>query len=204
MKDGKTSVYGLRLTLLLLFLCCIGCSKDYLDPTQLGRFRPVPVVNVILDSLGVVDEPQETYAGAEDPRPEDVIMNEQDYVIGSGDYLQINIYELFAENRPYVNNFIVTETGRVSIPEVGQIRVAGLTEVRLEEEIRDILSPSVLKNPSVSVMVLSSQSRTYSISGGGVGRPGRFSIPRYNFRLLHAMFQGKLQAKRRLLGNQAK
>ncbi|MHC5060971.1 MAG: polysaccharide biosynthesis/export family protein [Planctomycetota bacterium] len=189
MKDGKASVYGLRFTLLLLFLCCIGCSKDYLDPTQLGRFRPVPVVNVILDSLGVVDEPEETYAGAEDPRPEDVITEEQDYTIGRGDYLRITIYELFAEGRPYVNDYLVTETGRVSIPEVGQVRVEGLTEVRLEEEIRDILSPSVLKDPSVSVMVLNSQSRTYSISGGGVGRAGRFSIPRYNYRLLDVIAQ---------------
>ncbi|MHC4721886.1 MAG: polysaccharide biosynthesis/export family protein, partial [Planctomycetota bacterium] len=189
MKEDKASVCGARLTLLLLCLCCVGCSQDYLDPTQLGRFRPVPIVNVILDSLGVVDEPQETYAGAEDPRPEDVIPYEQDYVIGNGDVLLISIYELFGENRPFVNNYQVTETGRVSIPEVGLVPAVGLTEARLEEEIRNILSPSILKNPSVSVSVRSSQSQIYSISGGGVGRPGRFSIPRYSFRLLDAIAQ---------------
>jgi len=149
----------------------------------------VPVVNVILDSLGVVDEPEERYAGAQDPRPEDVIPYEQDYVIGNGDVVRINIYELFSEGRPFVNDFMVTETGRISIPEVGQVRAAGLTEVRLEEEIRNILSPSVLKDPSVSVMLRSSQSNVYSISGAGVGRPGRVSIPRRNFRLLDAIAQ---------------
>ncbi len=189
MKEDKASVCGARLTLLLLCLCCAGCSRDYLDPTQLGRFRPVPIVNVILDSLGVVDEPQETYAGAEDPRPEDVIPYEQDYVIGNGDVLVISIYELFGENRPFVNQYVVTETGRVSIPEVGLVPAVGLTEARLEEEIRSILSPSILKNPSVSVTLRSSQSRVYSISGGGVGRPGRFSLPRYNLRLLDAIAQ---------------
>jgi len=190
MKEPETVVCGPTLTLLLiLLLCCVGCSRDYLDPTQLGRFRPVPVVNVILDSLGVVDEPQETYAGAEEPRPQDVIPHEQDYVIGNGDVVRITIYELFAEGRPYVNDFMVTETGRISIPEVGQVRAAGLTEVRLEEEITNILSPSVLKSPSVSVMLMSSQSRIYSISGQGVGRPGRFPIPRQNFRLLDAIAQ---------------
>jgi len=185
----KAVVCGPTLTLVFLCICCIGCSKDYLDPTQLGRFRPVPVVNVILDSLGVVDEPEETYAGAEDPRPEDVIPYEQDYVIGNGDTLLISIYELFAEGRPFVNVYLVTETGRVSIPEVGQVRAAGLTEARLEEEIRNILSPSILKNPSVSVMLRNSQSRVFSISGGGVGRSGRFGIPRYNLRLLDAIAQ---------------
>ncbi len=187
MKEDKVSVCRARLTLLLLCLCCVGCSRDYLDPTQLGRFRPVPIVNVILDSLGVVDEPQETYAGAEDPRPEDVIPYEQDYVIGSGDSLLISIYELFGENRPFVNNYVVTETGRVSIPEVGLVPAVGLTEARLEEEIRNILSPSILKNPSVTVTLRSSQSRVYSISGGGVGRSSRFPLPRYNLRLLDAL-----------------
>jgi len=189
MKEHKTVVCGPILALLTLLLCCVGCQRDYLDPTQLGRFRPVPVVNVILDSLGVVDEPQETYAGAEDPRPQDVIPYEQDYVIGNGDVVRITIYELFSEGRPYVNDFMVTETGRISIPDVGQVRAAGLTEVRLEEEITNILSPSVLKSPSVSVMLMNSQSRIYSISGQGVGRPGRFSIPRRNFRLLDAIAQ---------------
>jgi protein involved in polysaccharide export with SLBB domain len=187
MMERKAVVYGL----ILLFLCigCVGCSSDILDPTQLGRFRPVPVVNVILDSLGVIDEPEETYAGAEDPRPEDVIPYEQDYVFGTGDFVRISIYELYSEGRPFVNDYLVTETGRISIPEVGQVRAVGLTEARLEEEIRNILSPSILKNPSVSVMLRSSQSYIYSISGGGVGRAGRFQIPRYNFRLLDAVAQ---------------
>ena len=63
------------------FLCVFlaGCSRDILSPTDIGRFRPVPVVNVILESLGVADEPEPTYVGAEDPRPEDVIEFEQDY-----------------------------------------------------------------------------------------------------------------------------
>jgi len=189
MKERKGALCGPALALLCLLLCCAGCSKDYLDPTQLGRFRPVPAINVILDSLGVVDEPQERYAGAEDPRPQDVIPYEQDYVLGNGDVVRISIYELFAEGRPYVNDFMVTETGRISIPDVGQVRAAGLTEARLEEEITNILSPSVLKNPSVSVMLRNSQSNIFSISGQGVGRSGRFAIPRRNFRLLDAIAQ---------------
>jgi len=50
-----------------------GCSKDYLDPSQIGRFRPIPSVNIILDSLGVAEEAKPEYEGAEDPRPTDAI-----------------------------------------------------------------------------------------------------------------------------------
>ena len=39
----------------LVFLT--GCeSQSFLDPTQIGRFRSTPAVNIILDSLGVAEE----------------------------------------------------------------------------------------------------------------------------------------------------
>lgn len=47
---GLCFVAGLGLTL-------GGCGGSSPDPVQLGRFRPTPAVNVILDSLGVADEP---------------------------------------------------------------------------------------------------------------------------------------------------
>ncbi len=180
MRECGTAICRL---MLVVFIFCAGCSRDYLDPTQLGRFRPVPAVNVILESLGVADEPKTTYEGAEDPRPEDLISYEQEYAFGVGDVAQIIIYELFREGTPDVRNYVINETGRVSIPEVGQIRAAGLTERMLEDEIKYILSPSIIKDPSVTVSLRSSQSSTFSISGQGIARSSRFPLPRYNLRL---------------------
>ncbi len=161
----------------------VGCNDQTLDPTQIGRFRPVPVVNVILDSLGVEDEPAPIYAGAEDPKPSDIINLEQDYVFGVSDIVRISIYELLRGGQNYVNDYTVTESGRVSIPEVGQIRAAGLTEAKLEDEIKDILSPNILLDPLVTVTLMQSQSQMVSVSGQGIGRSIRFPIPRYDFRL---------------------
>jgi len=172
---------------LALSLAATGCSNDVLDPTQIGRFQPVPVVNVILDNLGVASEADPTYAGAEEPTPADLIDEEQDYVLGVGDIVRISIYELQREGFPFVNDYVVTESGRISIPDVGQVRAAGLTEKGLEDEIKAILSPSVLRNPSVSVILMESQSRYFSIYGWGVARPGRYPIPRTNFRLTDAI-----------------
>lgn len=171
----------------LLLLCISGCNNDILDPTQLGRFEPTPVVNVILSTLGVADEPSPTYEGSEDPRPEDLIEYEQDYVLGPGDVVRISIYELYQEGRYFINEFIVTETGRISIPDVGIVSAEGLTETKLEQEIADILSPSILKNPSVTVVVQNSESRFFSIWGQGVARSSRFQIPRTTFRLTDAI-----------------
>ncbi len=173
----------------LLFLGICGCQNDILDPTQIGYFEPTPAVNVILDTLGVADEPSPTYEGAEEPRPEDLIEHPLDYVLGPGDIVRISIFELYNEGVNYVNDYVVTETGRISIPDVGLVRADGLTESRLEQEVADILSPNIIKEPSVTVTLLRSQARFYSIVGQGVSQAGRFEFPRHTFRLTDAIAQ---------------
>ena len=184
-----TKTYRMRLliTAVAMVLGLTGCSKDHLDPTQIGRFRSAPAVNVILDSLGVAEESAPAYEGAEDPGPVDVVAYEQDYTFSSGDTIRISIFELLQEGYPYVDNFVVSESGNLSIPEIGQIQAAGLTETQLEEEIKNALSPGILKNPSVTVMLVSSLSRTFTVLGDGIAYPGRYEIPRYDFRLLDAL-----------------
>lgn len=184
-KARKAAI--LFLSVLNVYLA--GCSDRFLDPTQVGRFRPVPAVNVILDSLGVAEEEPSTWQAAEPPRPVDVIAKEADYVLTEGDTLRIFIFELFQEGRGYIDEYVINETGKISISEVGVVEAAGLTESQLEEEIKRIVSPSILKEPLVSVLLTSSQRRTFSILGNGMTRGvgGRFLIPRYNFRLTDAL-----------------
>ena len=123
--------------LFLLFLGLFsGCGNKFFDPTQVGRFRPVPAVNVILDSLGVAEEAPEAWEGAEEPLPIDAVATESDYVFRSGDVVSIVIFELLQEGIQYANTYVVTESGKISIPEVGVIQAAGLTETKLEEHIR--------------------------------------------------------------------
>jgi len=164
-----------------------GCSNKLLDPTQIGRFRPTPAVNVILDSLGVAEEAPVAWKVADDPRPQDIVAVQGDYTLRTGDMVRISIFELFQEGTPMVNDYVVSETGKLSIPEVGVMQAAGLTETQLEQEIRRALSPGILKSPSVTVALMNSQQRTFSILGNGVPQPGRYGIPRYDFRLTDAL-----------------
>lgn len=183
--ERKVPVYGL-LTLFVM-VCCVGCAKDHLDPTQIGRFRPVPIQNMILSSLWVGDEPDPTWAGAEEPRPEDLIAYDKDYIFAEGDIIRISIYELLQEGVPYINDYQVTETGKISIPDVGVVQAKGLTEKGLEDEVKDILQPALLKDPTVTVLLQQSQKLVYSISGEGVVRSGQYAIPRYDYRLSRAI-----------------
>ena len=185
MKKGPTT--GLILLLSALVVYLTGCGDKFFDPRQVGRFRPVPAVNVILESLGVVEETPSEWVGAEDPKPVDVIPYEIDYTFSSGDVVRIAIFELLQENRMFANDYIVTESGKISIPDVGIVEAIGLTETQLEEELKQILSPSILKVPSVTVTLMSSQWYTFSILGSGIPAPSRYSIPRYDYRLTDAL-----------------
>lgn len=183
----KKRTLGANLVSICFLSVLFGCYNDPLDPTQIGRFEVTPKVNVILNTLGVAEEPSPAYEGAEDPRPEDLVDFQTDYVFGPGDVVQISIFELYQEGQIFTNNYVVTETGRISIPDVGLVRAEGLTEPQLEQEIRDILSPNILKNPSVTVSLISSQKQYFSIVGQGLGTSGRFPLPRYTFRLTDAI-----------------
>ena len=184
----RRNAWFLFCTCALLFLLLTpGCGNKFFDPTQIGRFRPVPAVNVILDTLGVAEETPVAWEQAEDPQPADTVVRESDYVFRAGDIVRISIFELLQDGVPFVNDYVVTETGKLSIPEVGVVEVGGLTETQLEDEIRRILSPSILKEPSVVATLMSSQQRTFSILGDGVGTPSRYVIPRYDYRLADAL-----------------
>ena len=112
----------------IVFIAVGGCGDDFFDPTQIGRFRPVPVVNVILDTVGVAEENPSAWENAEEPKPIDAISLETDYVFGPGDLVRISIYELRLQGQPYAQDYVVTETGKISIPDVGIVEAAGLTE----------------------------------------------------------------------------
>jgi polysaccharide export outer membrane protein len=140
-----------------------------------------------LDSLGVAEEEASAWEGGEEPRPVDVMVFETDYVFMPGDIVRISIFELLRDGFENINEYVVTETGKISVPEVGVVEVAGLTESQLEERIKNILSPGILIEPTVTVILVNSQQRTFSILGNGVPRPNRYLIPRYGFRLTDAL-----------------
>jgi len=72
------------------------------------------------------------------------------YTLGSGDRVRITVYgqpELTGE-------FQVDGSGMLSYPLIGQVQAGGLTAKGLEQALIGKLKPDYLKNPSVSVEVL--------------------------------------------------
>ena len=158
--EDRSPTFDLRLPtsvfciLLLLLSLSSGCGNKFFDPTQVGRFRPVPAVNIILESLGVAEEPPVAWEDAEEPLAIDTVAMESDYAFMAGDIISVAIFELLQEGVQFVNNYIVTETGRVSIPEVGVVKATitdGFFNI-LGERICLICSSSCVSvNPATSI-----------------------------------------------------
>lgn len=90
-----------------------------------------------------------------------------EYVLGIGDKLKITTFgesELSGE-------FEVSSTGKIAMPLIGEITAAGSTVVKVQDEIRRELASGYLKDPRVSIEVLTY--RPFFILGE-VMKPGSY------------------------------
>ena len=102
-----------------------------------------------------------------------------EYRLGSGDVIRINVYQnpdLTLETR-------VTETGLVSYPLLGSIRLGTLSVTAAEKLIADGLrNGNFVKQPQVTIVVLQVRGNQASVLGQ-VNRPGRYPLEVADMRL---------------------
>lgn len=101
-------------------------------------------------------------------RPADAeTVERQQYLLGPGDQIRLTV---FGEN-DLSGQFKVGDDGTVALPLLGQIPAEGQTPAQLEKLIADRLQPDYVRNPNVSVEVLTY--RPFFIIGE-VNRPGSY------------------------------
>jgi polysaccharide biosynthesis/export protein len=93
------------------------------------------------------------------------------YHIGPRDLIEIRVFETpeFSGNRR------VSEDGKVTLPPVGDVEVAGLTETEAAQKIKAVLEAKVLQRASVAVQVQEFRARPISVIGS-VRQPGNLSF----------------------------
>lgn len=170
------------LTVALCLTLVTGCD----DPQSIGRFQATPVTNIILNNLGVVDEEPEPFANARAPRPDDLLVPESEYVIRSGDVLNVSIMDLFQANNEWQAQKQVSESGLITLPEIGSIMAAGYTELELQKSLERALSPDYIKEPKVSVVVAASTGKVYTVTGA-VPAPAPYQLTEPDLRVLKAL-----------------
>jgi polysaccharide export outer membrane protein len=93
-----------------------------------------------------------------------------DYVIGAEDVLEI----AFWKQKDYSAEVTVRPDGRITLPLIGELAVAGLTPAALADAVRE-KATDFLQDPVVTVVVKRVNSRKVFITGE-VTRPGAYAL----------------------------
>lgn len=194
MASGKVLWAGLLAGAIALGIGCQQWPKNgFLDPSQVGRFSGPSMPQNIQGVVSIKDEPLDIEA-ARDPAPQDLEAIAKDYLIGAGDTVNVTIYELLAEGTesPFLRQ--VSETGYISLPELGPIKLGGINSMDAELHVAELLRQAdILRNPRVAVLVVERRHQNIAMLGG-FSRPGTYPLPRPDFRLLDAVsLAGDLQ-----------
>ncbi len=103
----------------------------------------------------------------------------QEYRLGSGDVVRVSVYQnpdLTLETR-------IAETGLVSFPLLGNVRIGGLSVTAAEKLIADGLrNGNFVRQPQVTIVVLQVRGNQASVLGQ-VNRPGRYPLEVADMRL---------------------
>ncbi|HUU93289.1 MAG TPA: polysaccharide biosynthesis/export family protein [Phycisphaerae bacterium] len=136
-------------------------------------------------------EPEEQFGG---PTPDDLRSPEDDYILGSGDLIDITVFELMVPGQSYVTRQRISQSGQMTFPYLGTVKAADLTTRGLEEKLADILEPDYLVDPQVTVFVAEYRNLSVSILNG-VMRAGLYPMSKQDMTLLElvAMAGGVLQ-----------
>jgi len=95
-----------------------------------------------------------------------------DYPIGPGDLLQISVPAMEELNNYQAR---VSAEGNITLPLIGVVPVAGLTEQKTREEIQRRLQKSYMYDPQVSLFVQEYRSRQAAVLGM-VDKPGLYHL----------------------------
>lgn len=168
------------------------CEVDsFLDPSVVGRWEQTPVTVPILNRLDVIDEGADSAVAVTQVRPEDLIPDASEYVMGPGDLVTVTVFELIVPGQESQQTRRIDETGRLRLQVIGSIEAAGSTPSELEEEIAETLDrKGILRDATVSVVIQESRQNTFSVLGqpqtGGTAI-GTYVIPKPDFRILDAI-----------------
>ncbi|KDB51114.1 polysaccharide export protein EpsE [Sphaerotilus natans subsp. natans DSM 6575] len=104
---------------------------------------------------------------------------QRDYVLGAGDVVRVSVYQ----NQDLTLETRITESGAISYPLLGQVRLGGLSVPQAEKLIADGLkNGNFVRQPQVSILVTQVRGNQASVLGM-VNRPGRYPIEQTGMRL---------------------
>lgn len=101
------------------------------------------------------------------------------YVLGPDDQILVSVYGV----QEYSGNLLISAEGIVSIPNVGEVKLAGLTIEAATQKLKTLMGNSVysyLKSGGAKLSVTLSKIKTISITIIGSNRPGNYKVSSFS------------------------
>jgi len=93
------------------------------------------------------------------------------YRIGPGDLLEIKVFEVEQLNQVVR----VSEDGTITLPLLGQVKIEGLTQTGVVQQLAGLLQAKYVKNPQVTVFIKEYKSKQVAVIGA-VEKPGSYEL----------------------------
>ena len=170
----------------LVFLAS-GCDYDsWMDPSRTGYFEHTPTSIPILRKIDVIEVEQDAFAteiGA--PVAADLIPGNSEYIFASGDGIEVQINDLFQVDKAEQFRRSVDQSGKILLPIVGSIEVAGKSQSELVAAIEAKLKP-IIRDPRVDVTIVEGRAFTFTVDGQ-VRNSGVYALQRPDFDIEQAV-----------------
>ena len=108
------------------------------------------------------------------------------YTLGPDDAIEVDV----RRHPEFSGKYTVTAEGKIEYKFIGDVLVAGLTKVELQERLQKILSDYIIE-PEINVQILEYLSKVYYVIGE-VNRPGKFYMKGNTITVREAIIQASL------------
>ncbi|MES2372497.1 MAG: SLBB domain-containing protein [Bacteroidota bacterium] len=144
-------------------------SSDSLDKETYGEKPPRPLINPLIFGSELYTSVSPGF------EPNMKLATPLNYVLGPDDQLQVSVYGV----QEYTGELRVSAEGSVSIPNVGQIKVAGMTIEAATQKLRSVMGNSVyrtLMSGASKLSVTLGNIRTIRVTVIGSSRPANYNL----------------------------
>ena len=182
-ERGDTVMNFTKSTLMVIliltasFSLSITCGSVYAQSAagQSGAVTETKnAVNIDLGKVYAVGAPPLTVAEA------------SKYTLGADDVIEVDV----RRHPEFTGKYTVTAEGKIEYKFIGDVLVAGLTKVELQERLQKILSDYIIE-PEINVQILQYLSKVYYVIGE-VNRPGKFYMKGNTVTVREAIIQASL------------
>lgn len=151
-------------------------TRENADPETFDKLKETkasPLINPLIFGSELYTSPALSF------EPNLKLATPTNYVLGPDDQILVSVYGV----QEYNGNLQISPEGAVSIPNVGEVKLAGLTIEAATQKLKSVMGNSVysyLKSGGSKLSVSLSKIKTISITIIGSNRPGNYKVSSFS------------------------